>query len=650
MENALTPWFRLILSLLSVVLLVAVGSLELSGAMAAQDGDGAPDLERVTVTPNDCAFLITGSNDPRQRLGDIACGTVDVPENWSEPEGRRLQLGYVVLKSTGAEPLPDPVIHLGGGPGLSPLTAAESWANVFALLRQERDVVLFDQRGTRLSEPLRCEAYTAILAVDSPTDKATTPPAYPAEISDPEALLQAAREKYGPVTDACVDELLETGVDLTQYNSLASASDVIALVTALGYDTYNLYGVSYGTRLALEVMRSHPESGLRSVVLDSTYPPEIKSYEEFPQEPHQPAIQLFADCAQDDACNAAYPHLKERFVALLDQMRAEPVVAADGKDITDRDLIAVMQTLGANIPVVPYVPRMIAELERGEAETFLGIANGTLFAPVAESAAVGGTPEPDELAATPEVLDVDDFSPGRRFVLDVQAHVEEGLSGESSEFLHLLGELDTGQHERQTLRDFVDRTFPGSERAETRATLQAAIDAMSDADVQDVFVVVAQEITLADLHFAGQTVAQYYSVECNERAPFQSFAGMVRNAQQLEIPDLALGVPESFVKVFAICERWQSGRAPTGTDAPVWSDIPTLVLAGSYDNLTPVSWNKSAFVTLPNGTFVLVPMAGHGVIAYSACAQELGAAFVDDPAAPLDTACLADLAPEWALP
>ena len=649
MEYAVTRWFRLILSLLCVVLM-AGGALELSGVVAAQEGDEAPDLEGVTVTPNDCAFLIKGSNDPRQRLGDIACGTLDVPENWSEPEGRRLQLGYVVLKSTGAEAMPDPVIHLGGGPGISPLTASEAWANAFSLLRQERDVVLFDQRGTRLSSPLRCEAYTAVLAVDSPTGQSHHATGLSRrDQRSGRALAGRPREVRPGHRRLRGSNSLETGVDLTQYNSLASANDVIALVKALGYDTYNLYGVSYGTRLALEVMRSHPESGLRSVVLDSTYPPEIKSYEEFPQEPHQVAIQLFADCARDAACDAAYPDLKARFIALLDRMRAEPVVAADGTDITDRDLIAVMQTLGANIPVVPYVPRMIAELERGEAETYLGIANGSLLAPAEDAAEAAGTPEATA-AATPEEMTLDDFSPARRFVLEVQARIDAGPEGEASQFLQLLSDLDAREHERQTLRDFVERAFPGPEQAETRATLQAAIDAMSDADVQEVFVVVAQEITLADLQFAGQTVAQYYSVECNERAPFQSFAAMVENAQQLEIPDLALGVPESFVKVFAICERWQSGQAPAGTDAPVWSDIPTLVLAGSYDNLTPVSWNKSAFVTLPNGTFVLAPMSGHGVIAYSACAQQIGAAFIADPAATVDMSCLAGLEPEWALP
>jgi pimeloyl-ACP methyl ester carboxylesterase len=625
---------------------------------SAQDAVAMPELAGLTVTPNDCAFLINGDDDPRERLGEIACGTLDVPENWSDPLGRRLQIGYVILESTGARPMPDPVVHLGGGPGISALSQAEPWAGVFAILRQDRDVVLFDQRGARLSSPLRCEAYSLDLAVDPPlveTDEVPAappaPPAYPLELSDPESLLQTARERYGPIADACANEIAEAGADLTQYNTAASANDVVALMKALGYDEYNLYGISYGTRLALEVMRDHPESGLRSVVLDSAYPPEIKVYEEFPQEPHQVVIQLFADCRRDAACDAAYPDLQARFVALLARLRASPVVSPAGATVTDRDLIGVMQTLGATIPAVPYVPRMIAELERGETETFFGIASGSLLAPADESSDVVGTPEVDDAAeAVLNAAALGDFSPARRFVLEVQARFEARAEPEASQFLALLSTLDTLAPERQTLREFIDRAFPGPGQAETRADFHSTIDAMSDAEVQEVFAVVAQTITLEDLRLVGQSLPQYYSVECNERIPFQSFANMVANAQRLEIPELALGVPEQFVKVFAICERWPSGQASESAAQPVWSDIPTLVLAGAYDNLTPVSWNKSAFVTLPNGVFVLAPMSGHGVIAYSACGQQLGHAFIADPSAPLDTACLADIEPQWVLP
>src|SRR5829696_369888 len=385
-------------SLLLLGLVFVLSGPWLPQGAATQDLPATPDLSAVTISPDDCAFLIQGSDDLRERLGDIACGTLDVPENWSHPEGRRIQIGYLVLKSTAAQPMPDPVVFLAGGPGSSPLTSGGIWASFFAGLRQERDIVFFDQRGTRLSSPLRCEAYTKLMALvlrPEEDDSAGTPapPDYPAELTNPDDLLQKARELYGPSADACARQLTEKGVDLSQYTTVASANDAVALVKALGYDQYNLYGISYGTRLALEVMRSHPESGLRSVVLDSTYPPEIKTYELLSISTHEVAMRLFADCERDPECNAAYPELKARFTALLARLREEPVVSDDETPITDRDLINVMHSLTARVEIVPYVPLMIAELERGEDETYRGITSGSLFAPAGDLPVDIGTPE-----------------------------------------------------------------------------------------------------------------------------------------------------------------------------------------------------------------------------------------------------------------
>lgn len=625
-------------------LILVLSRMWLWQGVAAQDLSTFPDQSTVAISPNDCAFIVKGSDDPRERLGDIACGTLDVPENWNHPEGRRLQIGYLVLKSTAERPMSDPVVFLAGGPGSSPLTSGEIWARFFAGLRQERDIVFFDQRGTRLSSPLRCEDFTKIMALALPPevdDGAGTPAlaVHPAELSDSDALMQKARERFGPSADACLRQLAETGVDLNQYNSIASANDVVALVKSLGYDEYNLYGVSYGTRLALEVMRNHDDSGLRSVVLDSTYPPEIKTYEQLATSSHEVAIRLFADCAGDEACNAAYPDLKARFIALLARLRTEPAISDDSVSISDRELISVMQSLTSRVEIVPYVPLLIAELERGEAETYLGIASGSLIAPAGE---VPG--------ATPAAPAASELSSAQRFVLDLHARAEALPAHEPGGLPSLLIDLDAIAHDRQTMREIIDGAFAQPEHAEVATALIAAIDAMTDAEVQEVHAVIEQTITLADFQIAGQTVPQYYSIECNERAPFQSIAKMVSNARQLEIPDLALGMPESLAKVFAICEQWPSGRAPATESQPVRSDVPTLILSGAYDNLTPVSWNKSAFETLPNGVFVLAPMSGHAVITYSTCAERVAQAFIADPATAPDTSCLADLEPRWVLP
>jgi pimeloyl-ACP methyl ester carboxylesterase len=614
-------------------LVIVLGGIWPGTLAAAQ-----PDLAATEIQPNDCEFLAQGAHDPRPNLGEITCGTLDVPENWNEPDGRRIEIGYAVLKARGSDPQADPVVFLAGGPGTSPLTRIEGYAAIFDPLRQERDVVIFDQRGARLSTPLRCEEYSGIIGVDLPPEVLEAagapppiPPSYAADL-DAAELLDVARAGYGPAAEGCVAQATAKGADLSQYNTISNANDVVALVKALGYDAYNLYGISYGTRLALEVMRSHPESGLRSVVLDSTYPPEIPSYEQFPLELQEPVTQLFADCVRDAECAAAYPDLQNRFIALLAQLRAEPIELEDGSSVSEREVVAVMQTLGGNVAAAPYIPAMIAELEQGETTIYEGIASGSLFAepePAASPVAETATPVDDAIVS---------FSPARQLVLGLEAATQQ----QDGDVQQMLRELDRQPHTRQALQDVAAGLGD--------AGLQATVEAMSDAEIEQVFEVVEQEITLADVMTIGNSIAQYYSIECNERIPFQSLEGMVEFAQGLAIPELALGVPETFAKVFAICETWPSGRASDAVQQPVWSSIPTLILAGAYDNLTPVSWNKSAFMTLPNGVFVLAPMAAHGVILYSACAQDVGSAFIANPTEALDSSCFEELTPAWVMP
>lgn len=113
---------------LAILILTAAAALSaaapLLGVTAAQDTGSGPDLAVARLTPNDCSFLMQLGDDPRPRLGAVTCGTLDVPEDWSRPDGRRIQIGYVVLHSTGEHAAPDPVVYLEGGPGGSALGAA----------------------------------------------------------------------------------------------------------------------------------------------------------------------------------------------------------------------------------------------------------------------------------------------------------------------------------------------------------------------------------------------------------------------------------------------------------------------------------------------------------------------------------------------
>ena len=206
--------------------------------------------------PAPCAFPVSGGYR-------VYCGYLVVPENRASLNSALIQLHMAVFQSFAEGPEPDPVVHLAGGPGSSSLdVAGYLFGQGLDAVLDHRDFIFFDQRGTGHSSP----------RLDCPERNALTPTLLSGALSDDES--------FQAIVDAfhrCRDRLRAQGIDLSAYNSAASAADVNDLRLALGYNQLDLYGDSYGTRLALTVMRDYPEA-VRSVVLDSTYPLEVNLY------------------------------------------------------------------------------------------------------------------------------------------------------------------------------------------------------------------------------------------------------------------------------------------------------------------------------------------------------------------------------------
>src|SRR5204862_2054736 len=111
-----------------------------------------------------------------------------------------------------------------------------------------------------------------------------------------------ADQQYNDATQACRTRLSsQLHIDLNAYTSLNNANDIHDLITALKVPQVNLYGVSYGTRLALEVMRSFPQQ-VRSVILDSTVPSQADIFEDDPNVVARVYRSLFDDCAAEPKC------------------------------------------------------------------------------------------------------------------------------------------------------------------------------------------------------------------------------------------------------------------------------------------------------------------------------------------------------------
>jgi pimeloyl-ACP methyl ester carboxylesterase len=237
-----------------------------------------------------------------------------VSEDRMQPDGGMIRLAVAVIPSASDNPKPDPVVFLSGGPGAPAVLAVDHIRGILGPILQERDLVAFDQRGVGFSEP----------SLDCPEYGEGVLETYGADVSTEEA-----RERMFNAMRACRDRLTGEGVNLSAYTSAASAADVHDLMQALGYDRYNLYGGSYGTRLALTIMRDYPDE-VRSAVLDSVQPPQEDIFE-LRAAGVQRALELvFERCASSEACNESHPNLAEAFFSLVEKLEKEPLPVRAG--------------------------------------------------------------------------------------------------------------------------------------------------------------------------------------------------------------------------------------------------------------------------------------------------------------------------------
>ena len=276
------------------------------------------------------------------------CGYLVVPENRNRPDRPFIRLHVAIFRNRSGLTVTDPVVHLAGGPGSSSLDVARYMfgRGLDAILGQ-RDFILFDQRGTGYSQP----------RLDCPERSSITGMLLERGLSAPDndqLILDAFRR--------CRDRLVGQGIDLSAYHSAASAADLNDLRIALGYEKLNLYAVSYGTRLALTLMRDHPEA-VRSAVLDSAYPLQVNLYT---------ALALNADRAFN-VFFASDPDLRVIFYQLVDQLNANPVyidLFAGGTEYSvrvDGSLLIDVLFVGLYNPAVTAsMPQMIYDVQQGD--------------------------------------------------------------------------------------------------------------------------------------------------------------------------------------------------------------------------------------------------------------------------------------------
>jgi pimeloyl-ACP methyl ester carboxylesterase len=590
----------------------------------------------------------------------VICGRVAVPEVHGKADSRRIELAFAVLKARTQSPAPDPVVYLHGGPGGG--AVRDLWSTVvpiFDQFRGRRDLVTFDQRAAGLSSDM----VTCLDTLGANIVSLMAPGVLPETTPEGERFAQ------------CMDEIKAKSGDITAYNTTQNAYDTQALLHALGYPEWNLYGISYGTQLALEVMRSAPE-GTRSIVIDSVFPTDVKGYDENIK-PLQEAVQATLDqCAAEPACAAAYPDLEGTLVRVAEKLAASPIPAARGRaEITLKALVDLVD--GRNSPaafpqITAHLPLILTELDRGETTTWdMLTTGGTRKVPTTAERLAAATLTPDQKALATLLLDsaaarrTDDAAMAvalsalsdslrrsqtgasdlaTRFDAEVTRSITATGSREQMlEFVVAYAGLATQSASRQGLRDLIEPRLPVTDLPQ----ILALVDLMSDVDVRAVFAAVSGDARKAFAPMVG-----YFDlivIACQEQLPFNSREGYDAYNATLKWPWLTLS-SKADTTLYDLCPTLLAPAPRPAFLTPVSSDIPTLVVYGLNDTQTSSADARHAAETLSQSQVIEVPEAGHGAIIFSQCVKDIGMAFVERPEAAPDTACLVSLKPKFVLP
>ena len=253
----------------------------------------------------------------------VKCGTFEVYENRATKTGRKISLNIVVYPATGDKREPDPLFYFAGGPGSAATEDAQGFAPEFKKMREHRDLVFVDQRGTGNSHPLDCKFFNP---------------------DDPQSYLGY----FFPLEDVrkCRAEL-ESKADLKLYTTTIAMDDIDEVRAALGYEKINLFGGSYGTRAALTYLKRYPQR-VRTATLQGVAPPDQYMPVDFPVANERALEGVIAECAADEACNKAFPNLKDEAKSVLAQLMKGPVeVEVEKPKSTERVKVKLSRDLAA---------------------------------------------------------------------------------------------------------------------------------------------------------------------------------------------------------------------------------------------------------------------------------------------------------------
>ena len=433
----------------------------------------------LTFTP--CNIAGSGGNGNLQ----AQCAQWQQPVNRANPTGPTINLFVAKLPSTAIDPAKDAFTLINGGPGGSSIDLLVDLAPIVQMFTRERDVIVIDQRGTGRSAPLTCDGLTEAASSTSPDEIVKT-------------------------TKNCLDRL---SYDPRFFTSTAAVADLEALRETLGYQQLDIYGISYGTRVAMQYQRRHPDRS-RSIILDGVVPPTIALGSNVSTNSQSVLNKVFNRCKDDSACTQAFPDLEADFLRVSNNLKQRPISMPLQHPVTGlhTDFELTYEHFALWLRLALYVPETTALIP----VMIHQAANQANFTPIAANA------------------------------------------------LRMLDQL-------------------------------------------------AQSINYG----------MHNSVICTEDVPYfddnqEDFAALSKTYLGREMYDT----------LKAMCSVWPEGVISQDIKSPLISQVPTLVLSGAYDPITPPAYGDIVMANLSNAKHIIGSGQGHGIFTRG-CVPNLVLEFVE---------------------
>ncbi len=329
---------------------------------------GKPGSEAVAKTPAPARMLgklafhsCTLAPEIGTQTVDAQCSTLDVPENHAAPNGRKISLAIAWVPARG-EAEPDPVFMIAGGPGQSALESYPGIAPAFAETNKKRNIVLVDQRGTGASHRLICKDAEGKSAVSD----------------DEDAGLDAARD----FAARCA-ATLSKDTDLRFYSTTDAIQDLDDVRQAIGAQTINLMGVSYGTRVAQQYAMRYPQH-TRTITIDGIVPNSLVLGNEHARNLEASLDLQFGRCRQDPGCKDKLGDPRERLNTLMAKLAQDPPMVSFRDAITGEARqekltpghIAILARMFAYAPqAAGLLPLELNEAAQGRYEPIMALSN-----------------------------------------------------------------------------------------------------------------------------------------------------------------------------------------------------------------------------------------------------------------------------------